>query len=137
LDERHIKPSHKLVIDCTFAIDGLTLDEKPNIKGDVARSAYDIPQFITPVPGGIGPMEMAVLLERFIIQEFPSLQIEPWQLKSLDDLTAEDLATGNYLTDSSLSIQEVDLSETMKITWLDKLEIDESEEDEESDSQTI
>jgi hypothetical protein len=34
-------------------------------------------------------------------------------------------------------LQEVDLSETMKITWLDKLEIDESEEDEESDSLTM
>lgn len=33
-------------------------------QGDVHHDAYDLPQRITPVPRGIGPVEMAVLIER-------------------------------------------------------------------------
>jgi hypothetical protein len=48
--------------------------------GDVDRLAYGIAQNITPVPGGTGPMEMAVLAERYIQKEYdPNLQ--PWQLE--------------------------------------------------------
>ncbi|PSB00388.1 bifunctional 5,10-methylenetetrahydrofolate dehydrogenase/5,10-methenyltetrahydrofolate cyclohydrolase [Merismopedia glauca] len=61
LDKRHILPSHRLVVDSGFIpqADG-------SIKGDVNRSAYDIPQYLTPVPGGVGPMQMATLLERIV-----------------------------------------------------------------------
>jgi methylenetetrahydrofolate dehydrogenase (NADP+) / methenyltetrahydrofolate cyclohydrolase len=96
LNKNHIRPWHKLVVDCTFVI-GQDAKGKLEITGDVSKEAYDIPQFITPVPGGIGPMEMAVLLERFMIQAFPELGLKPWKLKKLDELSAEELANYSYL----------------------------------------
>ena len=71
VDERHLKPKHKLVVDSGFV-------PLPNqlVIGDVKRSAYNIPQNITPVPNGVGPMQMAVLLERII--ELAGLEIEKW-----------------------------------------------------------
>ncbi len=79
-----------LLVDCGFII----TDEKDGkgnniIIGDVDRDARKLSQFVTPVPGGIGPMEMAVLLERFIAKEFPGLKMEPWKLITLDKLAAE------------------------------------------------
>ena len=70
LDERHLKPEHKLVVDSGF----IPLNDA--ILGDVKRSAYSIPQNLTPVPGGVGPLQMAVLLERII--ENAGLTIEKW-----------------------------------------------------------
>jgi hypothetical protein len=106
LNEEYILPHHKLVIDCGFA--PMLIDGKMVVDGDVSKSAYSIPQFITPVPGGIGPMEMAVLGERFtnkILVEANLSPLKPWQLIRLDDLTPEDLRQGSYLTKTSL--QEV------------------------------
>jgi methylenetetrahydrofolate dehydrogenase (NADP+) / methenyltetrahydrofolate cyclohydrolase len=100
-----------LGIDCGFIV-----TENPDgqriIIGDIQAEARDKFEFITPVPGGIGPMEMAVLLERFIQQEFPELQLQPWQLIKLYDLSPADLAAGNYLTPDSLTSQGNDLTQT-------------------------
>ena len=71
LDERHIIPEHRLVVDAGF-IPG---EGKP--RGDVSRSAYNIPQHLTPVPGGVGPFQMATLLER-LVSQVSEQQIEPW-----------------------------------------------------------
>lgn len=60
LDERHLRPYHRLVVDAGFVPIG------NDLFGDVKRSAYEIPQNITPVPGGVGPLQMAILLERLI-----------------------------------------------------------------------
>jgi len=59
-----VQPHHRLVVDSGFMpqADG-------SIAGDVHPSARDIPQYITPVPGGIGPVEMAVLMDRAVRQE--------------------------------------------------------------------
>lgn len=47
-------------------------------RGDVARSAYELPRHLTPVPGGVGPVEMAVLLERLVRRDLqPTLA--PWR----------------------------------------------------------
>ncbi|WP_411081831.1 bifunctional 5,10-methylenetetrahydrofolate dehydrogenase/5,10-methenyltetrahydrofolate cyclohydrolase [Streptomyces sp. cmx-18-6] len=60
----HIQPHHRVVIDSGFVpqADG-------SVRGDVRADAYNIPQNITPVPGGIGPVEMATLMERVVRQE--------------------------------------------------------------------
>jgi methylenetetrahydrofolate dehydrogenase (NADP+) / methenyltetrahydrofolate cyclohydrolase len=70
----YLKPEHKLVLDAGFIpqADGTIL-------GDVAKNAYDIPENLTPVPGGIGPTQMAVLLERIVTMA--GLEIEPWDYK--------------------------------------------------------
>jgi methylenetetrahydrofolate dehydrogenase (NADP+) / methenyltetrahydrofolate cyclohydrolase len=70
----YLKPEHKLVLDAGFVpqADG-------QILGDVASDAYDIPQNLTPVPGGIGPTQMAVLLERIV--KMAGLEIEPWDYR--------------------------------------------------------
>ncbi len=61
LTDEHIRPHHRLVVDSGFLPrhDG-------SIAGDIAPSAWQVPQYITPVPGGIGPVEMAVLMERMV-----------------------------------------------------------------------
>ncbi|MFH9606253.1 tetrahydrofolate dehydrogenase/cyclohydrolase catalytic domain-containing protein [Streptomyces sp. NPDC017448] len=60
----HIRPHHRVVIDSGFVpqADG-------SVRGDVRAEAYTVPQNITPVPGGIGPVEMATLMERVVRQE--------------------------------------------------------------------
>jgi 5,10-methylene-tetrahydrofolate dehydrogenase/methenyl tetrahydrofolate cyclohydrolase len=61
LGPEHLQPHHRLVIDSSFVpqVDGTVL-------GDVRPDAVGIPQHITPVPGGIGPVEMAILVERTV-----------------------------------------------------------------------
>jgi methylenetetrahydrofolate dehydrogenase (NADP+) / methenyltetrahydrofolate cyclohydrolase len=96
----------ELGIDCGFVITDRLDDRGKNIiVGDIQKEARDRFDFITPVPGGIGPMEMAVLAERFIIKEFPKLQLKPWQLTKLSELSSEDLSNGNYLSSDSLTSQ--------------------------------
>ena len=104
-----------LLVDCGFTITDKK-DEKGNniIIGDVNQDARKLSQFVTPVPGGIGPMEMAVLLERFMIKEFPNLKIEPWKLITLDKLaevlakrSPEDSTPIDYLVDPRLEFEEL------------------------------
>lgn len=96
----------ELGIDCGFVITDRLDDRGKNIiVGDIQKESRDRFDFITPVPGGIGPMEMAVLAERFIIQEFPELQLKPWQLTKLSELSSDDLSNGNYLSSDSLTSQ--------------------------------
>ncbi len=71
----YLKPEHKLVIDAAFIpqSDGTIL-------GDISKDAYDIPEYLTPVPGGVGPTQMAVLLER--IMKVAQIEIQPWNYHS-------------------------------------------------------
>ncbi|MFF7389889.1 tetrahydrofolate dehydrogenase/cyclohydrolase catalytic domain-containing protein [Streptomyces scabiei] len=84
----HLRPHHRLVVDSGFVpqADG-------TVKGDVQRAAYDIPQHLTPVPGGIGPVEMATLMERVVRREVdpnaPSWKVEPRPYLTKDQLTAQ------------------------------------------------
>jgi methylenetetrahydrofolate dehydrogenase (NADP+) / methenyltetrahydrofolate cyclohydrolase len=75
----YILPEHRLVVDSGFT-PGETKQDFP--KGDVDKSAYNIPQNITPVPGGIGPTEMAILAERFIKMEL-GIELPKWNYQQL------------------------------------------------------
>ncbi|WP_411101372.1 tetrahydrofolate dehydrogenase/cyclohydrolase catalytic domain-containing protein [Streptomyces sp. cmx-4-9] len=70
----HIRPHHRVVIDSGFVpqADG-------SVRGDVHPAASGIPQHVTPVPGGIGPVEMATLMERVIRQEVDPA-VTPWKV---------------------------------------------------------
>ncbi|MFJ1567706.1 tetrahydrofolate dehydrogenase/cyclohydrolase catalytic domain-containing protein [Streptomyces erythrochromogenes] len=70
----HIQPHHRVVIDSGFVpqADG-------SVRGDIGREAAGIPQNITPVPGGIGPVEMATLMERVVRQEVDP-NVTPWKV---------------------------------------------------------
>ncbi|WP_369248482.1 tetrahydrofolate dehydrogenase/cyclohydrolase catalytic domain-containing protein [Streptomyces sp. R41] len=88
----HLRPHHRLVVDS-----GFVPQPDGSVRGDVQRAAYDIPQHLTPVPGGIGPVEMATLMERVVRKEVdpaaPSWKVEPRPY-----LTKEQLAQGASAT---------------------------------------
>ncbi|MDN5932254.1 MAG: hypothetical protein L0I24_14490 [Pseudonocardia sp.] len=60
LTPRHLHAGHRLVVDSGF------VPRPSGPVGDVDPDAARLPAAITPVPGGIGPVEMAVLAERLI-----------------------------------------------------------------------
>ncbi|WP_078610514.1 MULTISPECIES: bifunctional 5,10-methylenetetrahydrofolate dehydrogenase/5,10-methenyltetrahydrofolate cyclohydrolase [Streptomyces] len=64
LTREHIHPHHRVVVDSGFM-------PRPDgtVAGDIHPSATTVPQCITPVPGGVGPVEMAVLMERVVRQD--------------------------------------------------------------------
>jgi methylenetetrahydrofolate dehydrogenase (NADP+)/methenyltetrahydrofolate cyclohydrolase len=71
LTRDHLRPHHRLVVDCGF------YPTPSGIRSDVRADAVAIPQNITLVPGGIGPVEMAVLIERAVRTTIdPS--VPPW-----------------------------------------------------------
>jgi methylenetetrahydrofolate dehydrogenase (NADP+) / methenyltetrahydrofolate cyclohydrolase len=79
LDERHLTEVQVLVVDGGY-VPMRDADGKEQKYGDVARSATGIPQFITIVPGGVGPIEMAILMER-IIEKYIDPEIQRWKLE--------------------------------------------------------
>jgi methylenetetrahydrofolate dehydrogenase (NADP+) / methenyltetrahydrofolate cyclohydrolase len=80
LDERHLTQSHVLVVDGGY-VPMKDTDGKEQKYGDVARSATGISQFITIAPGGVGQIEMAILMERVIKQNIDR-EIRPWRLEN-------------------------------------------------------
>lgn len=87
LGPEYIRAHHRLVVDSGFV-------PRPGgvIVGDVQREAYGIPQNITPVPGGIGPVEMAVLMERIVRKEIDH-NLQPWSYQILPYRTHEENST--------------------------------------------
>lgn len=77
LNKEHLRPSHRVVIDCS--VTPQEIEGKRRIYGDLDRDAVATPQNYTPVPLGVGPMEMAVLSERATEQ---ALEIEITPLES-------------------------------------------------------
>ncbi|MFD4739900.1 tetrahydrofolate dehydrogenase/cyclohydrolase catalytic domain-containing protein [Streptomyces virginiae] len=83
----HIQPHHRVVIDSGFVpqADGTVL-------GDVRQEAYGVPQNLTPVPGGIGPVEMATLMDRIVRREVdpqaPAWQVTPGPYQPRESFTA-------------------------------------------------
>jgi methylenetetrahydrofolate dehydrogenase (NADP+)/methenyltetrahydrofolate cyclohydrolase len=73
LGPEHLKPEHRLVVDSGFVPQR---DGSPC--GDVQPEATSIPQHITPVPGGTGPIEMAILMERAVRKE-AAPNLPSWQ----------------------------------------------------------
>jgi methylenetetrahydrofolate dehydrogenase (NADP+)/methenyltetrahydrofolate cyclohydrolase len=86
LTEQHIRPHHRLVVDSGF----LPQDDG-SIAGDIAPSARQVPQYITPVPGGIGPVEMAVLMERMVRLDVDPAR-EPWTVPQVPYLQRGEFA---------------------------------------------
>jgi len=64
LDRRHLKNHHQLVVDVGFSPVFHQKDKKYYMVGDVKKNSYEQVHRITPVPGGVGPLEIAVLIER-------------------------------------------------------------------------
>lgn len=79
LGPEHIGPHHRLVIDSGFvpSPDG-------GVQGDIRTDARDLPQNVTPVPGGIGPVEMAILLER-AVRAVVDPDVPPWRFAGAPD----------------------------------------------------
>lgn len=72
---RHLQ-SAKLVIDV-----GFSFDEHAGIgRGDVSPTCYSLPLVITPVPGGVGPLQVLTLLERAVFQA-SCIEFTPWVVK--------------------------------------------------------
>jgi methylenetetrahydrofolate dehydrogenase (NADP+)/methenyltetrahydrofolate cyclohydrolase len=98
LTSEHIRPHHRLVVDSGFIpqADG-------SIAGDIHPSAQKIPQHITPVPGGIGPVEMGVLMDRIVRQEAdPGRQ--PWTFPQMPYLNRGDVAALGSLSPASAAV---------------------------------
>jgi len=63
-----------IIIDVGFNIEGVLLDQ---FVGDVLNADYNILKMVTPVPGGMGPLSIATLLERIVIIGY-GIQIDKW-----------------------------------------------------------
>lgn len=72
LTAEHLHAGHRLVIDSGF------VPHPAGPIGDVHPSAAHLPQALTPVPGGVGPIEMATLAERLTIQ-LAAPEMSHWQ----------------------------------------------------------
>ncbi|MBV8996027.1 MAG: bifunctional 5,10-methylenetetrahydrofolate dehydrogenase/5,10-methenyltetrahydrofolate cyclohydrolase [Pseudonocardiales bacterium] len=77
LTRDHLRTHHRLVVDAGFSPRGGGV-----VFGDVHPNARAIPQYLTPVPGGVGPVEMAVLMERIVRQEADP-GVAAWRLPAL------------------------------------------------------
>ncbi|MGW7277401.1 tetrahydrofolate dehydrogenase/cyclohydrolase catalytic domain-containing protein [Streptomyces sp. NPDC054844] len=90
----HLRPHHRLVIDS-----GFVPQQDGTVQGDVRREMHGVPQHLTPVPGGIGPVEMATLMERVIRQEVDP-KVVPWKVEPGHYLTREQLASNTHAAPS-------------------------------------
>ncbi|MFF9870126.1 tetrahydrofolate dehydrogenase/cyclohydrolase catalytic domain-containing protein [Streptomyces sp. NPDC013953] len=74
LTPNHIRPHHRVVVDSGFS-------PRPDgtVAGDISPQAATLPQHITPVPGGVGPVEMAVLMER-IVRQVADPALKSWTI---------------------------------------------------------
>ncbi|MCF7547296.1 tetrahydrofolate dehydrogenase/cyclohydrolase catalytic domain-containing protein [Pseudonocardia sp. WMMC193] len=72
LTAEHLHREHLLVIDSGF------VPHPSGVIGDVHPSATHLPRAITPVPGGIGPVEMATLAER-LTQQVAAPDLGSWR----------------------------------------------------------
>lgn len=86
IGREHLRAHHRLVVDS-----GFVPQPDGSVLGDVRRDAYGLPQNITPVPGGIGPVEMATLMERVTRQEIDP-RVTPWRVEAQPYLTREQAA---------------------------------------------
>jgi methylenetetrahydrofolate dehydrogenase (NADP+)/methenyltetrahydrofolate cyclohydrolase len=77
LTREHLREHHRLVVDAGFSPRGGGV-----VFGDIHPDALAIAQYRTPVPGGVGPVEMAVLMERLVRQTVDSA-LPAWQLPRL------------------------------------------------------
>ncbi|MBM7774087.1 5,10-methylene-tetrahydrofolate dehydrogenase/methenyl tetrahydrofolate cyclohydrolase [Actinokineospora baliensis] len=75
LGPEHIHEGHLLVVDSGFVPQlGST-----TVLSDVQHEVSEVPRLVTPVPGGIGPVEMAVLLDRLVHRDVAP-DLPPWRV---------------------------------------------------------
>jgi methylenetetrahydrofolate dehydrogenase (NADP+) / methenyltetrahydrofolate cyclohydrolase len=86
LTAQHIRPHHRLVVDA-----GFVPQPDGRIASDLAPEAHRIPQYRTPVPGGVGPVEMAVLMERIVRLEVAP-DLAQWTVPALPFLSRKEIA---------------------------------------------
>ena len=84
INAEHLRPHHRVVVDSGVSVE--EINGKRKIFGDLDRNAVHIPQNYTPVPRGVGPMEMAVLAERATEQAL-KIKIPPWTVQSQANLS--------------------------------------------------
>ncbi|GAA1388514.1 hypothetical protein GCM10009613_25950 [Pseudonocardia kongjuensis] len=77
LTSDHIHAEHRLVVDSGFT------PHPDGPRGDLHPGAAAQPLVVTPVPGGIGPVEMAVLAER-LVQQHAAPELDSWRFHGLD-----------------------------------------------------
>jgi len=77
LTREHLREHHRLVVNAGFSPRGGGV-----VFGDIHPDALAIAQYRTPVPGGVGPVEMAVLMERLVRQTVDSA-LPAWRLPRL------------------------------------------------------
>lgn len=97
LTAEHIRPGHLLVVDSGF------VPQPTGPTGDISPEAVDIPRAITPVPGGIGPVEMAVLAERLTQRQISS-ELAPWYYNGIDNAAATLTTVQAEVADQQLGI---------------------------------
>ncbi len=77
IQAEHLSDKNNLVADVGFAVE-------PGIPelyyGDVCPSAYRTPKHVTPVPGGVGPLQVLTLVERVLHCMFGSVDVMDWGL---------------------------------------------------------
>ncbi|WP_112248595.1 tetrahydrofolate dehydrogenase/cyclohydrolase catalytic domain-containing protein [Kribbella monticola] len=100
LTDEHIRPHHRLVVDS-----GFMPQPDGSIAGDIAPSAQQIPQYITPVPGGIGPVEMAVLMDRIVRQEVDPGR-DPWSVPQVAYLSRGEMAARSNLAPAAGAVAQ-------------------------------
>jgi methylenetetrahydrofolate dehydrogenase (NADP+)/methenyltetrahydrofolate cyclohydrolase len=79
IESKHLQENHTLIVDTGFIpLENAKKLTSDNVKGDVDPSAKKNTQFITPVPGGTGPIEMAVLIER--VAKLYDIEVPSWKV---------------------------------------------------------
>jgi len=71
----HLTPSAFLLVDLGFRYD----EAKGTFSGDFDESAHRVARHFTPVPGGIGPLNVLTLLER-AVEQSGGMPIQRWRV---------------------------------------------------------
>ncbi|MEK6439855.1 hypothetical protein [Pseudonocardia sp. T1-2H] len=97
LHAEHLHRGHRLVIDSGF------VPHPAGPVGDVHPSAAGLPRTVTPVPGGIGPVEMATLAERLVVQ-VAATELASWRYLALGREAETGLALHHKHTTAELTV---------------------------------
>ncbi|GGU44582.1 bifunctional 5,10-methylenetetrahydrofolate dehydrogenase/5,10-methenyltetrahydrofolate cyclohydrolase [Streptomyces violascens] len=106
LTAEHIRPHHRLVVDS-----GFSPQPDGSVAGDIHPGAAGIPQNLTPVPGGVGPVEMAVLMER-IVRQTADPELRSWAFPSAPYVSRSASAPGRQ--EAALSRGETAVENTLR-----------------------
>jgi 5,10-methylene-tetrahydrofolate dehydrogenase/methenyl tetrahydrofolate cyclohydrolase len=83
--ERQEEDRIELIVDAGFICNN---DDCTDSRGDINKLHYGFPRRITPVPGGVGPIEMTIIAERMVDIQLQSNNLsvlKPWYLTFDED----------------------------------------------------